>query len=92
MTGTFYEQKWQNWKKIISVDFTVDFKRSKPSIKTTQNWHKFKICYILEGFNILDMCDSIDCQNSGTCTEGKCECADRFSGELCETGTSPWII
>ena len=50
-----------------------------------------KAVNVTRDFIISDMCDSIECQNSGTCKEGECLCADGFSGELCETGTSPFI-
>ena len=46
---------------------------------------------------LADLCDPNPCQNLGTCTAGICNCAEGFSGDLCEKGNSPclsadWII
>ena len=39
------------------------------------------------GSAILDLCDGIDCQNSGECKAGVCECSSaQYTGVHCETG------
>lgn len=32
-----------------------------------------------------DKCAETNCQNYGTCVEGKCECGDGYEGDNCET-------
>jgi len=34
-----------------------------------------------------DPCETVVCQNGGTCVEGTCECPDGYEGTNCETAT-----
>ena len=36
-------------------------------------------------FSACDPCKDVECQNSGTCVEGTCECATGYEGVNCET-------
>ena len=37
----------------------------------------------------VDPCESVICENDGTCLEGSCNCPDGFTGEFCETVLLP---
>lgn len=45
-------------------------------------------------YAVLDPCDSVDCQNGGTCSTNDgsyiCNCVDGYNGTHCENGTKSY--
>ena len=41
---------------------------------------------------ISDLCDPNPCQNGGTCNLGNCQCAEGYTGAMCEIGTLDYRI
>lgn len=39
-----------------------------------------------------DPCEGVVCKNSGTCSDGKCQCPNGFEGSLCETESLPKAV
>ena len=49
--------------------------------------NKCKEIFNMAGSVFVDLCDGINCQNSGECKAGVCECSSaQYTGVHCETG------
>ncbi len=57
----------------------------------TSTWLLFVSCYyLLFIISDIDDCESVTCQNSGSCVDSvndySCDCVSGYTGEHCETG------
>ena len=41
---------------------------------------------------ISDLCDPNPCQNGGTCNLGNCQCAEGYTGAMCEIGNPKVVL
>lgn len=48
--------------------------------------------FTISGCTKEDKCETVDCQNGGTCLDGNCGCPKGYLGSRCETMDKPYFL
>lgn len=48
--------------------------------------------FAISGCTKEDKCETVDCQNGGTCVDGNCGCPKGYLGSRCETMDKPYFL